>query len=502
MIIINLINILKLEFKAFFRQYFKSIHISDASFIIGFCFLCIVSCGFYLVSLFKLDEQLVHNLFTILTIIISFNLERDNKLFQMLYSKKFKYSKVLPIEEKYLYYIKIFKYEFLKFIDFGYLLIIINFNLLLFKYNLKNILVHLIINILVFFILSDIKQMLNLHKYNKVSFNYINIIIKSTFTGVLMSIIYLLFINFLLNKEIIYIPNYLLTNFATFKTILICVIILITILNLKFLIYKKISNLQYNIKNTTPYKFNYKKSKFINVIIQKDILFILRNNNIKLKIIENILKYNISITSFLILSKLYNGTDFFLLNKTYILGFTFSIIFMYDSLLSDITSIGNEGRMIKKYILSDYKISKLLKLKIKLNSTITSFLSIFSLTIIEFILKFNFIEFIGLIVLTVSFSICISHMNIFYKAYNSYYENSLTTINKVSMYKSLIINFLLIYLFGINFLIIDNFFNIDNSIIIIAIEVMIISYILIYIYRKKINSNKKEFYGEYSDIQK
>ena len=70
------------------------------------------------------------------------------------------------------------------------------------------------------------------------------------------------------------------------------------------------------------------------------------------------------------------------------------------------------------------------------------------------------------------------------------------------MYKSLIINFLLIYLFGINFLIIDNFFNIDNSIIIIAIEVMIISYILIYIYRKKINSNKKEFYGEYSDIQK
>ena len=118
------------------------------------------------------------------------------------------------------------------------------------------------------------------------------------------------------------------------------------------------------------------------------------------------------------------------------------------------------------------------------------------------ILKFNFIEFIGLIVLTVSFSICISHMNIFYKAYNSYYENSLTTINKVSMYKSLIINFLLIYLFGINFLIIDNFFNIDNSIIIIAIEVMIISYILIYIYRKKINSNKKEFYGEYSDIQK
>ena len=93
-------------------------------------------------------------------------------------------------------------------------------------------------------------------------------------------------------------------------------------------------------------------------------------------------------------------------------------------------------------------------------------------------------------------------MNIFYKAYNSYYENSLTTINKVSMYKSLIINFLLIYLFGINFLIIDNFFNIDNSIIIIAIEVMIISYILIYIYRKKINSNKKEFYGEYSDIQK
>ena len=147
MIIINLINILKLEFKAFFRQYFKSIHISDASFIIGFCFLCIVSCGFYLVSLFKLDEQLVHNLFTILTIIISFNLERDNKLFQMLYSKKFKYSKVLPIEEKYLYYIKIFKYEFLKFIDFGYLLIIIN---ILINYRTYNLCKHLLCLIVLF----------------------------------------------------------------------------------------------------------------------------------------------------------------------------------------------------------------------------------------------------------------------------------------------------------------------------------------------------------------
>ncbi|MBU3182551.1 hypothetical protein [Clostridium psychrophilum] len=497
----NLIKIIKLEIKAFFRQYFKSVTVSDTSFIIGTCFLSIVSSGFYLLKVLNINQKVVYNIFTILTIIIAFNLQRDSELFKMLHSKSFIYSKILPLDEKYIYYIKILKYELLKLIDFGYLLIIVNFNFIIFKYKFINSLSYLILDILLFLTISDIKQTLNLYKYNRESYDYIKSALKSIFTGIVISILYLIIINFFIRKESFYISSFLKLNWANFYTIMIFMISFIIVFKMKFIFYKKIDDLVHKEKSENISRSSIIVLNFIDIIMQKDILVVLRKKNLKIKIIEKIIKYNVTLASFLFLITIYNSTEFFLINKSYILGFIFTIIFMYDSLFMDITSLGNEGKMIKIYITTGYNISKLLKSKVKLSILLISFFSMFSLLIIELILRLKFIEFVSLNGIIISFSICISYINVYYRAYNTSYENSLIIINKISLYKSLIVNCLLMYVFGISFLIIDQLLKINNSLLIVAIEIIVISSIIALIYRKKIGKNKKEFYGEYAGMQ-
>lgn len=495
---------LKLEFIGVLREYKKSIRFTLIQTIITLCIIMFMTIFFHLLSSLYPNQHVIYNIILLLTLLFSLAMNKDLYIQNYLGTNKDDILNLYPYSYKLLVLLKGVKYEVLTIIEISFVLFVLFLSMALGGYSLSLTCLYYIITVFLFVSMKNLFLVFkSIYVSKQMVLRYFSLFIRSIITGGFLIILYYA-LEWMNNVDY----ENAISMGASFRTNVDYLLALFNInLGAPLILFSAFIGmiLSYILKVAAAvitrkglYVKQSKREKLFLIrfikhpILQKE-YYLLKRQGIIQSIAERVVIYLLA-AIILIIYEIYFEINITLQVSLILLVIISEVIKKTKHYAH--SSIGYEHRYIINYILSDYRISTILRFKSMLLTILLCVSSSLLFFLLSIIFQISILDAFTYFLILISFIFFYSTALNYFYTYRTSVFNQFMIPNKYAPFKLILLTSLVLYV-DLTVLFIGNIAIESALIYLFPLLVSGIHLLLANLFQKRMLKKEKYFYGEF-----